>query len=608
MMMFSVTVSVSSSEVSQPAPTLSPKVFSGMSPRVVGYSELMKEGVQALASALPQVPFATPEILTQAFHTWCEHHRTQVGAFALLAWFEQCIHVKTQSLNPSCLEAWQAYADMPKWRALLTHTALRGLHQDSRACASPGDVFFAMAGASQDGHAFIPQVVAQGTRVVVVAETQWETCVRTFPEVFFIPCHGVTPVYADSLAWYWGYAHQAMTLYAVTGTNGKTTVSHLMAALLSGCETPCGLVGTLGIQCQEASGQYLDTGLTTPPLSQLYAGMAWAHGFGCEAMAMEASSHALHQGRLAGCDFKVAVMTNLTQDHLDYHGTMTAYFESKALLFRHLQPGAYAVLNADDAWFENFLGACPEGVKVLSYGLDHPTATLNVLGEPRFTPLGVTCQILDRRTLKTYPLRLNLGGRFSLYNALAALLAVTAACPEAMPKAMEVLATLQGVRGRFERVVPSIGQPTDYPCVLIDYAHTPDGLENVLKAARAICPEQGKLYVVFGCGGDRDRTKRPKMGAIAEGLADVVCITSDNPRSEVPEAILQDVLAGLTFPEKAQVLSDRRTAIQWALSQAETHDMVVIAGKGHETYQILADRTVHFDDREEVLAYWTPSL
>ncbi|MFM7469860.1 MAG: UDP-N-acetylmuramoyl-L-alanyl-D-glutamate--2,6-diaminopimelate ligase [Vampirovibrionales bacterium] len=558
-------------------------------------------------TSLGMPPFGTPELLEQAFHGWCEGHRERAGAFTLLQWFEACMLWDAQALPEPYHQPWQQYADMPKWRALLMNTSLHRLTHDSRTCVQRGDVFFAMAGAVQDGHGFIPQVIAQGVRVVVVALAQWHTWVQAYPEVFFIPYYEVTTAYAASLAWYWGYAHEALGLYAVTGTNGKTTVSHLIASLLEGLERPCGLVGTLGIQCKQASDQYLDTGLTTPPLSQLYAGMAWARAFGCEAMAMEASSHALHQGRLAGCRFNVAVITNLTQDHLDYHGTMEAYFESKALLFRGLEEGAYAVLNTDDAWYEGFLGVCPEGVKVLTYGLNHPTATLNVLGEPKFTPHGSECYVLDRRTLKTYPLTLNLGGRFSLYNALAALLAVTAEAPECMPQAIEVLRGLQGVRGRFERVIPpphTTRAPSSYPCVLIDYAHTPDGLDNVLQAARAICPAEGKLYALFGCGGDRDRTKRPKMARIAETLADVVCVTSDNPRTESPEAIIQEVLQGLTTPEKATVFPERREAIRWVLDQATSQDIVVIAGKGHETYQILADKTIHFDDREEVLTYW----
>ena len=313
---------------------------------------------------------------------------------------------------------------------------------------------------------------------------------------------------------------------------------------------------------------------------------------------MEVSSHALEQNRVGGCRFNGAVFTNLTQDHLDYHVTMENYFEAKALLFRHLEEGDFAVINLDDSYAEKFLGVVPEGVRKYTYGVkkDADVKAEDIhfsLNGAEFT-LVVKNKILSDETGSiTCKVNLHMNGMFSVYNVLAAVTS-TIAMGIDVKTALKALENVKGVAGRFEVVVKK-------PLVIVDYAHTPDGLENVLKSAREITPKDGQLICLFGCGGDRDATKRPKMGAIAERIADKIIITSDNPRSEDPQQIITDIIAGLknVNTETVTVEPDRGHAIALLKTIAGNNDVVVIAGKGHEDYQILKDRTIHFDDREE---------
>ena len=304
---------------------------------------------------------------------------------------------------------------------------------------------------------------------------------------------------------------------------------------------------------------------------------------------MEVSSHALDQNRVGGIDYKCAVITNLTQDHLDYHILMENYFEAKAILFRGLKEGCYAVLNADDEYYEKFRAIVPNGVKIVTYGIkkDADLKASNIQYSIHGAKFDVTTKDGE------YKLDLNLNGAFSVYNTLCAM-AVAVAYGISYEVSIDTLNNVQNVAGRFEIVHKT-------PLVIVDYAHTPDGLENVLKAAREITPEGSKLICLFGCGGDRDTTKRPKMGSIAEKFADKVIITSDNPRSENPNQIISDIVAGLKSmnPDKVFVEPDRGKAIRLSKSISTEKDVIVLAGKGHEDYQILADKTIHFDDREE---------
>jgi len=298
----------------------------------------------------------------------------------------------------------------------------------------------------------------------------------------------------------------------------------------------------------------------------------------------------LEQNRVGGCQFNGAVFTNLTQDHLDYHITMDNYFKAKAILFEKLQSGDFAVINADDEYAQRFLAVVPEGVRKYTYGVKCDADIM--ARDINFSLNGAEFTLVVNQK-DEYKVNLHMNGMFSVYNVLAA---VSASCAMGIDiqTALKALENVKGVAGRFEVVVKK-------PLVIVDYAHTPDGLENVLKSAREITPKDGKLICLFGCGGDRDATKRPKMGAIAERLADKIIITSDNPRSEDPQIIITDIIAGLKSVNTDNVIvePDRAAAIAYLKTVANNNDVVLIAGKGHEDYQILKDRTILFDDREE---------
>ena len=305
---------------------------------------------------------------------------------------------------------------------------------------------------------------------------------------------------------------------------------------------------------------------------------------------MEVSSHALEQNRVGQCVFKGAVLTNLTQDHLDYHITMDNYFDAKSILFKNLKEGNFAVINADDEYATKFEKVVPAGVRILTYGIKKQADIMAKNIE--FSTLGVSFDFIYSG--KSQKIQLKMNGIFSVYNALAAL--GTAICANLdLEKSIKILENTAGVAGRFEIV-------NNNPMVIVDYAHTPDGLENVLKTAREITPEKGNLICIFGCGGDRDATKRPKMGAIADKLSDKIIVTSDNPRSEDPQQIISDILTGIQSinPSRVFVEEDRGVAISMIKTIASENDVVMLAGKGHEDYQILKDKTIHFDDREEV--------
>ena len=304
---------------------------------------------------------------------------------------------------------------------------------------------------------------------------------------------------------------------------------------------------------------------------------------------MEVSSHALDQNRVGGCRFNGAVLTNLTQDHLDYHITMDNYFKAKALLFEGLKENDFAVINADDVYGSRFLEIVPENVKTYTYGVKNNADVMakNI----DFSMNGAEFTLMTKQG--EYPVSLHMNGMFSVYNVLAAVTCAIALEID-IETSLRALQNVKGVAGRFEVVIKK-------PLVIVDYAHTPDGLENVLNSAREITPKDGRLICLFGCGGDRDATKRPKMGAIAEKIADIIVITSDNPRSEDPQQIITDIIAGLKSVDTQNVVvePDRGKAIELLKTIANNNDVVVIAGKGHEDYQILKDKTIHFDDREQ---------
>lgn len=443
-----------------------------------------------------------------------------------------------------------------------------------------GDIFVCLRGEHVDGHNFAEDAVEAGA-VAIMCETRLELDV---PQIIVASTEQSIAPLADR---FYNSPSKDINLIGVTGTNGKTTVTHLTQRIIEANDNKCALIGTLGYKLS-SDGEYKEAKHTTPQAPELQKTLTLIKDEAkIKYVSMEVSSHALVQNRVGGCQYNCGVFTNLTQDHLDYHITMERYFEAKALLFKRLKAGDIAIINKDDLWADRFVSVLNDGVKLYTYGVktDADLRAENI----HFSARGASFDCVTPNG--KYSVNLSMNGMFSVYNVLAAL-TVAYAYGFDIEKSIKALEPLKGVAGRFEIVV-------HHPLVIVDYAHTPDGLENVLKAARKITPKDSNLICVFGCGGDRDATKRPKMGAIAEELSDKVIVTSDNPRSEDPQQIITDILAGFKSVNDVIVEADRGKAIEYIKEIAGDNDVVVIAGKGHENYQILNDRTIHFDDREE---------
>lgn len=444
---------------------------------------------------------------------------------------------------------------------------------DSRKVAA-GTLFVCISGTVVDGHTFAATAVENGA-VAVVTE-------RDLGLPNQIVTDNTRKAWAHISANWFDHPADKLVLAGVTGTNGKTTTVCLLKSILEAAGHKVGLVGTI----QNMIGdRVVPAARTTPDTYELQSLFAQMVQEGCTHCVMEVSSHALDQDRVGCCQFEVGVFSNLTQDHLDYHGTMENYMLAKKRLFTISN---HAVLNADDPW-------CP----ALEEGLTTPVVRYSVKSNAAhfvaknicYMPDGVRFELVTPATIGR--VKLHIPGEFSVYNGLAA---ATAALTLGVPfeTVLEALKNAVGVKGRAE-IVPTNRDFT----VVIDYAHTPDGLENICKTLKACC--EGRLITVFGCGGDRDRTKRPKMGAIAAALSDYVIVTSDNPRSENPAAIIEDIVEGFKGTKKPYtVIENRIEAIHYAVKHAKAGDTVLLAGKGHETYQILADGTIHLDEREVV--------
>ncbi len=428
---------------------------------------------------------------------------------------------------------------------------IRDLSYDARS-AGPGALFFCVPGGRADGHDFAPEAVANGA-VALVVERPLELDV---PQLVVADARRAMGIAADE---FFGRPSEELQIAGVTGTNGKTTTAFLLYAILAAAGRRPGLLGTIE---SRVGGERRPAIRTTPEAIDLQRAFREMLDAGDRSCAMEATSHGSELGRLDRVRFSVLVFTNLSQDHLDFHGTMERYFEAKRRLFTEERPPA--AINVGNEW----------GRKLAS---DRPDAlTFGFADDAEVGP-----QALEGIDLK-------LRGRFNAENALGALAAsrLLGIDDDAIARGLE---SVRGVPGRFESV--SAGQPFE---VIVDYSHKPEALESVLRTARELT--SGRLICVFGCGGDRDRGKRPIMGGIASELADVAIVTSDNPRSEDPQAIIDEILTGVT--REVEVEPDRAAAIERALSEADEGDVVVIAGKGHEQGQEFADRTIPFDDRE----------
>ena len=458
---------------------------------------------------------------------------------------------------------------------------ITGISYNSKT-TKKGDIFICLTGEHTDGHEYAQNAIENGAAALLV-EHKLDIKI---PQVMVSSTRHKIADIADR---FYSSPSKGINLIGVTGTNGKTTVTHLIQKIFEENNEKCALIGTLGYKLA-SNGEYRDAKHTTPQAPELQATLRMIKDVEkIDNVVMEVSSHALEQNRVGGCSFKGAVFTNLTQDHLDYHITMDNYFDAKAILFKNLKEGSFAVINSDDKYAERFLNVVPDGVQKFTYGVKNNADVM--AKDINFSLNGAEFTLVVKNT--EYKVNLHMNGMFSVYNVLAAVTTAMAVGIN-IQTALNALENVKGVAGRFEVVVKK-------PLVIVDYAHTPDGLENVLKSAREITPKDGKLICLFGCGGDRDATKRPKMGAIAERLADKIIITSDNPRSEDPQIIITDIIAGLKSvnTENVVVEPDRGSAIAFLKTIANNNDVVIIAGKGHEDYQILKDKTIHFDDREE---------
>lgn len=457
---------------------------------------------------------------------------------------------------------------------------ITGIQYDSRL-VEPGNLFVAISGFVLDGHDYLAEAATRGAAAAIIASE------AAVPEqLTSIRVADSRRALGTIAAMYLGYPAHKLRVIGVTGTNGKTTTTFLIEGLLRQAGLVTGIIGTVCIRIGDTELASTHTTPESLDLQLLLAKVVEAQG---SHAILEVSSHALALSRIVGCEIDIAVFTNLTQDHLDLHGDMQNYLATKAKLFADLasgdKPNKLAVINADDPASALLLSVCQ--VPVITYGIKQPSnlQATDIVVTSRGTEFSVVynAQLLGRTSVPT-------PGNFSVYNALAAI-AVALAEGVPWPIICAGLPKSQPVPGRFQPVHG--GQPFD---IIVDYAHTPDGLENILKTARDFSKE--RVIVVFGCGGDRDRGKRPEMGRIASQFADIVIVTTDNPRSESPYKIAEDILSGVAGDVDVLVELDRARAIQLAVGLAGPGDTVLIAGKGHETYQVFADRVIHFDDRE----------
>lgn len=464
------------------------------------------------------------------------------------------------------------------------------LSEDSRTVL-PGTLFIARQGLKADGRKYISDAVRSGAVAVLTIEAD-AVPERLRKRLAVLESRDLDRAIAHLAERFFGDPSRTLSLVGVTGTNGKTTITHLVHTLLNAAGRRCGLIGTISV---DDGREYSPAELTTPPALEISRTLAQMVESGCEAASLEVSSHAVQQGRTAALAFDVGVFTNLTGDHLDYHGSMEAYADCKARFFAQLPPEGTAIVNMDDDWSGRMLANCrASAVRCSARAAAGADATVEVI---EATMTGTRLRLhgpwgeLEATTA--------LVGAHNAMNILQAVVAV-----QALGLTREEVETglgkCQPPPGRLEAVTAP-----DAPfSVFVDYAHTDDALKNVLSAVRPLVPPEGRLVVVFGCGGDRDRTKRPRMAQVACALADRVFITSDNPRTEAPQRIIDEIMGGVPYERRHLVsrIADRATAIREALETAKPGDLLIIAGKGHEDYQIVADGAggtikLPFDDR-----------
>lgn len=451
------------------------------------------------------------------------------------------------------------------------------LCQDSRL-VEPGDIFVAVRGYKNDGHQFIPQAAKKGASIIV--------CEKPFSKI----THSCLLVVKNSrkilgpLAQLMaGNPFKSLNIVGITGTNGKTTVATLVWQILTHNGYKASLLGTVE---KRINDQVLASRLTTSDPVELASDMKKMVQSGSQYLIMEVSSHAIEQHRVTGIPFKVAAFTNLTLDHLDYHKSFEEYASAKKMLFNHLDSQSWAITNVDDPKGEWMTDSTP--AKVLTFGfMDKGLINATIVASGYN---GMTLRV-DGTEFET-----PLAGDFNAYNVVQSLLICTALGIDGSD-IMNVLKRCTGAPGRLEKVNPD-DKIKNTPTVFVDYAHTPDALENVSRTLKKLKSNRDKLIIIFGCGGDRDKSKRPEMARIAEIYANDVIVTSDNPRTEDPKMIIQDIMAGFKKPENVTVIESRKKAIEKAILDSGSRAMILIAGKGHETYQEINGKRTHFDDRE----------
>ncbi len=476
-------------------------------------------------------------------------------------------------------------------RMVVTHDVEVGKIQYDSRKIQPGDLFVAIKGGTVDGHTFIGNAVSNGAKVVVVEDD------AALPDAFFMHAGVVKIVVADSRkalailsSNFYDRPSHKLRLIGVTGTNGKTSTTHLIKSMLEAEGKTAGLIGTIEYTI---GNSVMPATHTTPESLELNELLATMVERGCTDAVMEVSSHALALHRVYGLRFTAAAFTNLTQDHLDFHQTMEEYFKAKKMLFDSLPSTSVAVTNANDAYGRQIPADSKARIISYSIGGDADITATDV----RLSVNGTTFSVTQKDA--TTSISSSLIGRFNVQNILAAYATGIGLgiAPQTLVAGIE---KLKAVAGRFQQFV----SPDGWTAV-VDYAHTHDALENCLRAIHDILPKEqrGRIITVFGAGGNRDKTKRPKMGRVASELSDITIITSDNPRFEEPAAIADDVKAGIVQGKIVHVELDRRKAIVMALEMAQRGDVVLLAGKGHENYQVIGDKKIHLNDREEVESF-----
>lgn len=482
------------------------------------------------------------------------------------------------------MELKQLYHRLEKENILIRSSGVRdvnvgGIQNDSRNLAE-GELFVAFQGTRTDGHRYIPDARQKGASAIVCDDPEAFREDSDIPYFLVEDARKSEGLLADE---FYGHPSRNMKIIGVTGTNGKTTTATIVHYLFNHLAGECGLVGTIQ---HEFGDRVIPSSITTPSGARLHSLLDQMKGSGCSAVALEVSSHGLDQDRLAGVDLDAAIFTGLTRDHLDYHGDMESYADAKSNLFDYLVPGGVGIINGEDDWADFMADRCNRSLVTVGRGEQN---SFDVTGKVIDSTLSGTRWSITDGTETPSDVSWRLTGRHNVINGLCAAAALRSLVNCSLSEVADSLSYMPPVKGRLQ---PVESEEDFY--VFVDYAHTPDALRNVLDSLHPITP--GRIRAVFGCGGDRDRGKRPKMGKAVEERADDLYVTSDNPRTEDPTAIIDDILEGLSEPEKAHVEVQREKAIRQSIRDAEEGDVVVILGRGHETVQKIDGVERPFED------------